>query len=377
MNQSEQILLAAIQGALFGIEAHYPEDADWDAVVKAAREQAVFGLVANALPAEVQRKWEMLLYQSAIKNTQNTYAQTTLWQLLKAHQIPMVVLKGTAASVYYPDPSLKALGDIDFYVAPDQLERAKEVLAAQGFEAVGAGDSRHFPYKKDGISYELHHRFSYDDLDIEDYIAEGVRCAQIAEVDQQPFPMLPPLANGLVLLAHMRYHLKSGLGLRQIIDWMMYCHQVLSDRFWASEFLPACKAVGMDTLAITVTRMCQLYMGLGQEITWCQNADVYTCEMLLENLFASGNFGAKNAAGVRFETVSTYFKSEGFFRYLQRSGEITWEAYHKHPGLKPFCWFYQLCRYTRMTLKSKRGTKLLSDFSRSEERAELLKRLGI
>jgi len=36
------------------------------------------------------------------------------------------------------------------------------------------------------------------------------------------FPMLSPLANGLVLLEHAAGHFRDGLGLRHIHDWMMY-----------------------------------------------------------------------------------------------------------------------------------------------------------
>lgn len=377
MNQTEQILLDAIKHSLFGTEVYCPNEADWDAVLKEANYQAVVGIAARGVPSDIQAKWQMYLYKVVAGNVQNTYAQSELCQLLKDHDIPVVILKGTAASIYYPEPSLRSLGDIDFYVAPDKLAQARAVLEANGYTPAGEGDARHLPYTKDGTAYELHHRFSYDDLDIEDHIEKGVACAEIKSVDGQEFPMLPPLANGLVLLAHMRHHLKSGLGFRQIIDWMMYCHKVLDDAFWEKHFLPACKYYGLDTLAITVTRMCQQYMGLPEDITWCRQADSVTCRILMENLLSSGNFGVKNSQGVPFEAVSTAFKSEGFFRYLQRSGEIAWQTYHKHRWLKPFCWIYQICRYAALLLKSKRGIKILKDIDRSSDRAELLKQLGI
>ena len=83
---------------------------------------------------------------------------------------------------------------------------------------------------------------NYDDLDIEDCIQPGIQNAERGTVEGHAFPMLPRLANGLVLLAHMRSHIRVGLGLRQMIDWMMYVERELDDAFWASEFQAAAKA---------------------------------------------------------------------------------------------------------------------------------------
>lgn len=52
----------------------------------------------------------------------------------------------------------------------------------------------------------------------------------------------------------MRNHLKSGLGLRQVIDWMMYVNKELDDDFWENGFGTAAVDASMDKLAVTVTR---------------------------------------------------------------------------------------------------------------------------
>ena len=52
------------------------------------------------------------------------------------------------------------------------------------------------------------------------------------ELDDFLIPVLPSLQNGLVLMLHIVKHLKSGLGLRQIIDWMMYVDKQLDNEKW-------------------------------------------------------------------------------------------------------------------------------------------------
>ena len=82
----------------------------------------------------------------------------------------------------------------------------------------------------------------------------------------------------------MAGHLRTGLGLRQVIDWAMYVDRELDDAFWDREFQAAAKESGLETLAITVTKLCQQYLGLKDSITWCRDADEITCGLLLDSL---------------------------------------------------------------------------------------------
>ncbi len=157
----------------------------------------------------------------------------------------------------------------------------------------------------------------------------------------------------------------------------MYVDKVLNDKFWANEFKQAAERTRLDTLATTATRMCQMYMGLGDKITWCNGADEDLASRLLDNLFRSGNFGRKLAEGGHVEKVGTAIKREGLFRYLQRAGEYNWKMYRTHRWLKPFCWLYQIGRYLRQGIKARRAREMFRDFQQSTDRYELLKELGI
>ena len=169
----------------------------------------------------------------------------------------------------------------------------------------------------------------------------------------------------------------DGLGLRQVLDWMMFVNRELDDEFWEKVFGPVAKGKGLDTLAVTVTRMCQIRLGLPAAVTWCSDADEALCDALLANLFSSGNFGRKQKEGTAVESVASLIRRQGFFRYLQAGGERNWMAFRRYPALKPFCWLYQLFRITFRGLKTGRGTKMTEDIRRSGERLELLKKLGV
>ena len=61
-------------------------------------------------------------------------------------------------------------------------------------------------------------------------------------------------------MGHINQHLEEWLGLRQILDWALYADKALDDA-WEHTFAPDVRRLGLDRLAITVTRMCQLYLG--------------------------------------------------------------------------------------------------------------------
>ena len=380
MTQSEAVLLNLIRQSLFNIPADLPREVDWSKVFQEAQIQTVAGLVPEKTIADHHPQWRIAWYQIVANSTRILYAQQELISLLSDHGIPSAILKGTAAAIYYPQPCNRTMGDIDIIVPQDQFEAATELMKQSGYvieHLEDDPDARHIGFAKDGISFELHHHFSHKDLDIETHLTEGLRHVQTASINGSSFPMLPPLENGMVLLEHMREHLKSGMGLRQVIDWMMYVDKVLDDNLWRTRFEACASSVGMDTFAKVTARMCQLYLGLSDRITWCHGADESLCELLMSILLSSGNFGRKQGAGNSVETVTTLIRRNGLFRYLQIAGEHNWKAYKAHRWLKPFCWLYQIFRYCRRGLAAKRGKGLIDDLNRSKTRTDLLKQLNI
>ena len=382
MNTVQKTLLLLIKKSQFDTSVDVNWDCfDFDALYDEASFQSVIGLIAPEVLDNTVARWQDAVFRQKSTYIRYIHSEEELKKVLDNGFIPFVVLKGNAAAIYYKDPSRRTMGDIDFLVREDDFERTKELLSNSGFILEHDFDDvnyRHISFSKDNMIFELHKQFSHKDIDLESYIVSGLNNRVIKTIEGHAFPMLPRLANGLVLLDHMRNHLKSGLGLRQVIDWMMYVYRELDDEFWNSEFSSVCTEKGLDTLAITATRMCQIYLGLPETITWCKSADEKTCEQLMDCLLISGNFGRKNGIGNSVETVNTNIKRKGLFPWLQHAGEHNWKAYHKHHWLKPFCWIYQIFRYAKQGIKTGRNKKQLkSDLDRSKDRYELLKQLDI
>ena len=379
MNHAQKTLLALLKCALHQKTAEGDPETDWSAVFAEASIQTVTALAAKALPSTLSNaeraQWRNAEYVQLAHYVRYLAAQDELCRLFRDCEIPMAILKGSAAAMYYPQPSLRAMGDIDLIVAPELYPRAKALMLEAGY-AEKHESMRHCEMMKNGIEFELHNRFSRG-LDIESYVTEGLKSIAAGTIEGHDFPMLPRLSNGMVLLEHMRSHLESGMGLRQMIDWMMYVERELDDEFWNSCFCAAAKEKKLDVLATVAARTCQKYLGLSDTVTWCSGADERLCDILVENVLSSGNFGQKHGTGGKVEMVANNIRKNGFLRNLQMAGLSNWIAAKEHPALRPFAWLYQIFRYSGQIMRARRGKRIIEDLNRSRERLEMLEKLNI
>lgn len=380
MTKTETTLLELLKSALFGINATFDKDVDWNAVLKEAEAQTVVALVYNTLPDDVKGTWLIPSTKNKAHFVRALYEQTNIVTLLHEANIPFVIIKGTAAAIYYPDPSVRTMGDIDILVPEEFFDDAFSLLEKNGYKFCrDYGDKRDYSFTKGGVIFELHKRYSDKNHDIEPYLINGIKNAETLTVYESNFPALPKAENGLVLLDHIRHHLFGGLGLRQIIDFMMFVNsEPMGDRF-EKEFLPLFNSAGLGTLAKVITKMCKKYFGLPIKAAWCDEQDDRTCDELLETVFNSGNFGRKNPYEYRpMQNFTMSVKKQGFFKTLQRAGVENCKAFQKHRFLRPFAWLYQLFRYFKRGVAALfRREKLLKDVSSGKQKADFYKRLGI
>ena len=120
------------------------EDPAWDFVVPLAREHGLSPLLywcaAHApagavVPAELLQQLKNDFY-SAVRQTM--LAERQLAELLAAlgqAGVPTLVLKGSAAGAFYPDPALRVYSDLDFLVPSSKVLEAERVLHALGYRS--------------------------------------------------------------------------------------------------------------------------------------------------------------------------------------------------------------------------------------------------
>ena len=384
MNSTEEMFLL-LKESLFSEAQDLPyqtSDWDWPYIYKELCDHSIDALPYRFLKSDIIpdnklcNEWEkrcLLLFR---RWAHVMYGQQKLLQLLDENHIDCVILKGSAAALSYPQPTLRAMGDVDFLVRREDYEKAADLLEQNGFQLAHEKNAKvhHYEYIKDGISYELHKRMAIvreSDEELNALFDDGITNREIRQEGKYLFPVLPVDLNGLVLLFHINQHLRSGLGLRHIIDWMMYV-----DKNGIESVLPLIRKTEMEKFAFTVTAMCQKYLGLK---TIVPIEDDNLCDELMMYVLAKGNFGRKSGEEGKIASVFLEMTSPiQVFKRLQVGGRARWKAVMEYKVLRPFAWVYQIS----FIIRELRQNKItLDQFWKQKEigmeQRELIEKLGL
>ena len=359
---------------------------DMPDLFRQSKEHYVAPLVYNIVPSlpiddKMLKEWEMLYIQNIAHYTRIKYTQTQVLEKLTAQGIPVIVLKGTAAATYYIKPALRTMGDIDLLVKPEFYDKCVNSLQDLGYvditteieEKIG----RHRVFQGKEAIIELHHFFSSDVNGNKGYILDDLI---FADIELGRYQLSDPI-NGLVLLNHLAQHMEAGIGLRQLIDWMMFVNSYLDDEKWENEFHDLAQKIGMEKLAKVATRTCQYELGLRSDITWCRDIEQQLCCDFMNYVLESGNLGVKRE--IEYSDALTAIPSMKhpikLFKELQRRGEITWHAIREHPYLRPFAWLHQIVRYTGIIIyKKKKDNSIVKNLvNERQKRSDLFRQIGI
>ena len=295
-----------------------------------------------SLSPELMKAWKSDIIFQAIRYQAYMTAQQSL-----PLTVPYVILKGTSAGRYYPFPEYRMMGDIDLLTRAEDYEAACQMMLEGGYEenmdegALMRG--RHRIFCRDGFTVEVHVLYaSLNNPEKEKQFDKLI----LEHMDDTH--VLPDLINGLTLLEHINQHLMEGLGLRQIIDWMLFVDKCLDNTAWPA-FEELARKFGLKKLAVTVTRMCEIYLGLRTH-AWTKRADEKLCAELMDYIFSCGDFGRKidykeslsvgRAAKLRHPILA--------LRELQQRGVENWPR-AKKPYFRPFAWMWQGRRFFKET----------------------------
>lgn len=350
--------------------------ANW-AEYEELKKHAIIALPAPILselimPLDLRDEWKKSIIRQIIYYTQYKYEQNNL-----PITVPYVVLKGMAAAKYYTHPEFRTMGDIDILTKREDYQIACSMLIENGYiettSEIDAELGRHRTFIKNGIVIEVHAFFALLRDSHKEKILDDILFQNINESHY-----LPDVPNGLVLLDHINQHIAGGLGLRHIIDWMMFTDKCLPDEKWP-DFKILVRKVGLETLAVTVTEMCVMFLGLPKR-EWCANANKALCQELMEYILSCGNFGNKDkdeasiGAGV-FGYARSFLTS---IRLLHKRGMINWRAARRHVWLRPFAGIYQFFRYLHRGLdRDEAVIKLKNEFYAARKKNTLLDKLEV
>ena len=230
-------LLDLLSNALFDANIDIDlENIDFKELFEESKQQTVSAVVFDQLPhtlsesyPEIYFAWQMYCLRVVQSNVTEFAANVELERLFEKAGFPMCTIKGFACAYYYPEPTLRQMGDIDFIVHKEELEACRDFLLSQGFVRVDDdGDHDfHISFKKNKFLYEMHEKVTtfLDDAGyIENYLKDVIENAVDSEFDAGNLRIPDRFTHGLIMLLHMQRHMISGggIGLRHLCDFAVF-----------------------------------------------------------------------------------------------------------------------------------------------------------
>lgn len=393
MTKAQQALLALLAQALFDRPAP-PAQIDWDEVYQEAKAQTVADIVYAAadraqMPAEIAEAWDKNLMASMANNIRVMHDHALLHEWMHEAEIPYVILKGCVSAAYYPQPIYRAMGDVDFYVHREDLERAGAALQSKGLVWDGNDQHQsHVVYHGKKMVLEMH--FNINGMpdgeagqQLRGYFDDIFDRAEEKPIEGGTVMMPSEFHHGLILLLHTWCHLSGcGIGLRHLCDWACFVGSMDGETFRAM-FEDKLKAVGLWRFARVLTDASSRYLGL-PERSWA-TCDGDLSDTLMEDFLAGGNFGRKdNSRGAQSMLISNRKNSRigekglllQFLGSVNNYIQMNWPAARKAPVLLPLGWVYYGTRRVIRELTGKRKkTNLRQTVTAAAARREFYERL--
>ncbi len=305
------------------------------------------------------------LANNLVANTKVDFEHTRIHSIMIAAEIPYTIIKGFSSALYYPDPIKRSMGDVDFLVNFEDLDKAHNALIKNGFERIKDFHDNHYVYLYNNCRYELHFEISGIP---KGEIGDRVRNILKSTVDDSitvstelgDINVPSDFHQGIITLLHICHHLSGeGIGLRHICDWMLFVSK-LGFKEFNSMFETTLKDIGLWKFSNILTGVSLEYF---TNHTY-DNAD-YDNKLgfdLMSDILSGGNFGQKSPdrsheqlilSGEK-ETVNLFSMVSELYKSANRIVYSHWKISRKFKLLLPFGWIYYGARYFIRSLKGKR-----------------------
>lgn len=302
--------------------------------------------------------------QALADNAKIDYEHTRIHEIMTEAGIPYIILKGFASALYYRDPLMRSMGDVDFLVDTDYLEAASAAMEKNGYKKTHKNREFHDVYIGKSCRYELHYepagipKGEKGDK-VREYLSDAIERSEEVETEVGTVRVPSDFHHGLIILLHICHHLTGdGLGMRHLCDWAVFTASLGEEKF-LEMFEEPLKAVGLWETAKIMTAISCDYLG-APKMKWAENADKKLTLKILKDIFSGGNFGQKSpdrsheSLLISGENEKDVPMIKQLFRSANSIVYSNWRIAKKYKILLPIGWIFFGGRYLIRSLFGKR-----------------------
>lgn len=334
MRKIQDILFSLLRQALGtdkGKSLPFLNAKEWSAIYQLAREQAVSGIVYEAVkqligeqcpPEELQFLWTGEAERTRGMNKLQNEEAVRLTRLFAQEGRRTAVLKGQANARLYPNPYSRQCGDIDLWVegtrkSVSQLLVKMELIEQKDLKKRTSSYHIHLPKNDQGVEVEIHFRPSSGNYNpftnrplqkyLEAEILKSGPCQEGFNVPTMPFALIMQMAH------IQRHYLDGGIGLRQLLDYHVLLTKVTSEE---------CDSVSQQLKRMGLRHTAGAVMWVLGEVTHLPESLMLTKpdeergKKMLSDMLKDGNFGHHAKWKETDSDVTFFFRKEK--QYMRR-----------------------------------------------------------
>lgn len=268
------------------VKVEWCEAPDWAAVYRLATEQGVAAIAWDGvavlrdagqippsmeMPRALKLQWAMQVEQIEKRYEKQRCAIRDLVAFYREIGVDTMILKGYGLSLFYPQANHRPCGDIDTWLFGEQ-ERADQALQERFNLPIDTEKHYHTVFTFQGVMVENHFNLLNPNSHLSNRPIERRLRALLpdktAAIGIEEGLYIPnPDFNALFLLRHSAAHFAAAeIGLRHIIDWVMFVKHFGAQMDWMAleqfacemnmhRFLHCQMAIAADCLGLDVSQL--------------------------------------------------------------------------------------------------------------------------
>ena len=386
------IFLSLLKDARLNMKSN-PIELDFMKLYQLANEHQVSPLIYNQIysfpdfPDDLKNNWKRDAIKINVSQTIKTERFLKLYQRFLDNNLKIIVVKGLILRSLYPQPENRPSNDEDLYIEKKDYEKAKDIFLDEKFIIMKeSNDEVTFVDYQSGLSIELHLAlFSKDskaygkyqesfDHAFDHMIVHDIQHVQIYSLSYD--------LHLLFLLMHfIKHFLHGGVGIRQIIDIIMYS-EAYGDKIHWEHTYETLKQLNVLVLIENVFALAHNHLEFDfSKIKLPNDYDESQCDYndLLNDILDAGIFGKSTEERLHSSTMTLNAMEKGkssiirsvFPTYKEMKGKFSYLA--KYPFLLPIAYISRIIHYLKHN-ETKNGQKTIEI---GNQRIELLKKYRV
>lgn len=349
---TKQYLIAVLRAYLNNEKITLDDSIDYLELFKLAKNHNLLAIVhsvikqadnRNIVPKDIYDIMDEGFFDAVFRYEAQKAMLNDLTSTLSKEKIKHTIFKGAVIRELFPIPEVRAMGDIDVLISPEDRDRVKSILTNNGYDAINTNGPV-YDYRKNDVLIEMHTKIisgKVGNADAENGFSDAMEHSVFNEYTGE----LEPSYHFAYLLTHMAHHFWFyGAGAKLVLDLavMLKSYEIDINTVEAKM-----ESIGLWDFSKIILTLCHQWFGIGQ----AYDVDTESTEKFLLSFGAFGNANRDKAVVIQRKELEEGKHNSALMTRIR----LAFPSYEKmknipyisfiegKPWLTPYAWVYRAC----------------------------------